>query len=72
MEHARLNQLACVTLTTFTEVPWNAPFYRRLGFEHCAGATLDKRLAQILVQEYGCGFAPDSRCAMSWRVPWIP
>jgi GNAT superfamily N-acetyltransferase len=72
MEYARLNQLACVTLTTFTQVPWNAPFYRRLGFEHCAGTTLDKRLAQILVQEYGCGFAPDSRCAMSWRVPRVP
>jgi hypothetical protein len=22
-----------VTLTTFRDVPWNAPFYRRLGFE---------------------------------------
>ena len=21
-----------VTLTTFTEVPWNGPYYRRLGF----------------------------------------
>ncbi|MGH8347717.1 MAG: GNAT family N-acetyltransferase [Pseudomonas sp.] len=69
MEHARLNQLASVTLTTFTHVPWNAPFYRRLGFEHCAGEALDKRLAEILAQEYACGFAPDSRCAMSWRVP---
>ncbi len=72
MEYARVNQLASVTLTTFTEVPWNAPFYRRLGFEHNAGATLDKRLAEILAQEYGCGFEPGSRCAMSWRVPQVP
>jgi GNAT superfamily N-acetyltransferase len=72
MDYARLQQLALVTLTTFTQVPWNAPFYRRLGFEHCAGATLDKRLAEILAQEYVCGFAPDSRCAMSWRVPQVP
>jgi GNAT superfamily N-acetyltransferase len=26
------NQLAAVTLTTFTDVPWNAPYYARLGF----------------------------------------
>jgi len=25
--------LAGVTLTTFRDVPWNAPFYRRVGFE---------------------------------------
>jgi GNAT superfamily N-acetyltransferase len=24
--------LAALTLTTFTEVPWNAPYYARLGF----------------------------------------
>lgn len=68
MEHARSNRLRCVTLTTFAQVPWNAPFYTRLGFRHIAGAALDKRLAQILTQEYGCGFEPASRCAMSWRV----
>ena len=30
---ARVEGLAGVTLTTFRDVPWNAPFYRRLGFE---------------------------------------
>jgi GNAT superfamily N-acetyltransferase len=25
-----------VTLTTFRDVPWNAPFYRRVGFEEVA------------------------------------
>jgi GNAT superfamily N-acetyltransferase len=29
---APLNRLPAVTLTTFREVPWNAPFYARLGF----------------------------------------
>lgn len=29
---AQLNGLAAVTLTTFRDVPWNAPFYARLGF----------------------------------------
>ncbi len=30
---ARGEGLAGVTLTTFRDVPWNAPFYRRVGFE---------------------------------------
>jgi GNAT superfamily N-acetyltransferase len=29
---ARRVELAGVTLTTFRDVPWNAPFYRRVGF----------------------------------------
>jgi GNAT superfamily N-acetyltransferase len=30
---SRRKGLAGVTLTTFRDVPWNAPFYRRVGFE---------------------------------------
>jgi len=33
---ARMQQLSCVLLTTFEHVPWNAPFYKRLGFETLA------------------------------------
>ena len=32
MRWARDTGLAAVTLTTFRDVPWNAPFYRRAGF----------------------------------------
>lgn len=64
MDHARSNGLDSVTLTTFKHVPWNAPFYRRLGFE----PTTDSRLAEILAAEYAHGFERDSRCAMAWRV----
>lgn len=32
MNEARSRQLRAVTLTTFCDVPWNAPFYQRLGF----------------------------------------
>lgn len=31
-ERAADNNLAAVTLTTFRDVPWNAPYYVRLGF----------------------------------------
>ncbi|MCB5274764.1 dTDP-fucosamine acetyltransferase [Arthrobacter sp. SO5] len=31
-EWAQANGLARLTLTTFRDVPWNAPYYQRLGF----------------------------------------
>jgi GNAT superfamily N-acetyltransferase len=30
--YARAHGLAALTLTTFTDVPWNAPYYERCGF----------------------------------------
>ncbi|QJI27454.1 GNAT family N-acetyltransferase [Pseudomonas sp. ADAK18] len=68
MDAARSRHLRAVTLTTFCDVPWNAPFYQRLGFERDSLVKPDPRLTQILRDEYGHGFAPDSRCAMVRRV----
>jgi GNAT superfamily N-acetyltransferase len=66
--YARLSRLNFVTLTTFINVPWNAPFYSRVGFQTQAATDLDQRLAAILHEEYKHGFAPGSRCAMAWPV----
>jgi GNAT superfamily N-acetyltransferase len=67
-DYARSSRLSFITLTTFTNVPWNAPFYARIGFQTKATADLDQRLAAILSEEYKHGFAPGSRCAMVWPV----
>ncbi|EPL15575.1 GNAT family N-acetyltransferase [Pseudomonas sp. CF161] len=67
-DYARSSRLSFVTLTTFTNVPWNAPFYSRIGFQTKATTDLDQRLARILSEEYKHGFAPESRCAMAWPV----
>jgi GNAT superfamily N-acetyltransferase len=52
-------RLKSVTLTTFTDVPWNAPWYSRLGFEVSAG---DQRLEALLRAETERGLP--RRCAM--------
>ncbi|MFO2462445.1 GNAT family N-acetyltransferase [Pseudomonas sp. 15FMM2] len=67
MNEVRSQRLRAVTLSTFNDVPWNAPFYQRLGFERDSLARPDPRLAAILRDEYAHGFAPGSRCAMVWR-----
>jgi GNAT superfamily N-acetyltransferase len=53
-----------VTLTTFRDVPWNEPYYQRLGFQTLAALELDQRLASILAAEIEAGLPGDRRCAM--------
>ncbi|WP_156722333.1 GNAT family N-acetyltransferase [Streptomyces apocyni] len=43
--------LTALTLTTFAEVPWNAPYYARLGFTTLEEAELPPGLRKIRAQE---------------------
>lgn len=62
VESARSRGLRAVTLTTFTDVPWNAPFYARQGFTLLTPAQLNERLRGILRDEQAHGLS--GRCAM--------
>ncbi|MCW2254126.1 GNAT superfamily N-acetyltransferase [Providencia alcalifaciens] len=53
-----------VTLTTFRDIPWNAPYYQRLGFSIIEASELSCTLKSILQQEVDTGFAIEDRCAM--------
>jgi GNAT superfamily N-acetyltransferase len=64
IDHARRLGLPTVTLTTFREVPWNAPFYGRCGFEVLADDDLSQRLRAVLRQEVDAGLPAARRCAM--------
>jgi len=64
-DHARNRGLTALTLTTFRNVPWNAPFYARLGFEKMT--TLTPELRQKREEETAHGFVYETRCAM--RLP---
>ena len=57
-------KLTGITLTTFQEVPWNAPFYSKMGFVILSNKALDQRLASVLDREHSHGFPKGSRCAM--------
>ena len=58
---------AGVTLTTFREVPWNAPFYERLGFEVLDPLSLSPGLAHAFANEGRRGLPLHLRCAMRWQ-----
>jgi GNAT superfamily N-acetyltransferase len=53
-----------LTLTTFRDVPWNAPFYARAGFRELAATELGPGLAAILRAEARRGLDPARRVAM--------
>jgi len=53
-----------VTLTTFRDVPWNMPFYARLGFEVIPSEEFSPALFSILHDETRRGLDPTRRVAM--------
>jgi predicted N-acetyltransferase YhbS len=61
--------LDAVTLTTFRTIPWNGPYYERLGFRTLEEAELSPRLRDVLDLEDGQGLARDTRCAMRLTLP---
>jgi len=63
MRTAKRDGLPAVTLTTFRDVAWNEPFYRKLGFRTLADA-MPQRLQAILEAEVAQGLPREKRCAM--------
>ncbi len=60
IDWARAERLSAVTLTTFRNIPFNAPFYASMGFDVLDAPT--PHLAATLADEVARGF--DHRCAM--------
>ncbi|GGQ04203.1 hypothetical protein GCM10010266_29670 [Streptomyces griseomycini] len=67
---AREEGLTALTLTTFAEVPWNAPYYARLGFRTLAGPDLTPGLRRIRAEESGHGLDRWPRVCMRIDLPW--
>ncbi|NBE53778.1 GNAT family N-acetyltransferase, partial [Streptomyces boluensis] len=61
--------LDALTLTTFTEVPWNAPYYTRLGFHTLAPAALTPGLRIIRAHEAELGLDRWPRVCMRRALP---
>ncbi|MGW7492526.1 GNAT family N-acetyltransferase [Streptomyces sp. NPDC054786] len=60
-----------LTLTTFAEVPWNAPYYTRIGFRVLADAECTPGLRAIRAQEAALGLDRWPRVCMR-REPGRP
>ena len=64
-DYAHRHRQAGLALTTFCDVPWNAPYYERLGFETVADAALPPPIQLIIAAEHDRFPEPERRrCAM--------
>ena len=59
--------LSGVTLTTYRDIPWNAPFYRRLGFIDLGDDELTPALREVVQEEAERGLDPARRTVMRWE-----
>jgi len=69
IEWARTAGHPWITLTTFRDVPWNAPFYAKLGFRVLAAAELSAGVRAIVAAETARGLDPDRRVVMRRDLP---
>ena len=67
---AGTNGYSWVTLTTFRDVPWNMPFYERLGFAEIPPEERSPALLSVIEDETRRGLDPRLRVAM--RRPCAP
>lgn len=56
--------LPAVTLTTFTDIPWNAPLYRHLGFRDLGDDEIGPQLRAVRDDETAHGLDPARRVCM--------
>jgi GNAT superfamily N-acetyltransferase len=64
---ARARAYPALLLTTFRDVPWNAPYYQRLGFHILRDEEVGPGLRAIRAHETALGLPPESRVCM--RLP---
>lgn len=61
---ARRRKLPALTLTTFRSVPWNAPYYARLGFIDMREDEVGPGLTMVLARQRAAGLDMANRVAM--------
>jgi GNAT superfamily N-acetyltransferase len=58
-----------LSLSTFRDIPWNAPFYTKLGFAPVDDAELTTGFEQIRLKEFEAGLPITDRVIMYWMIP---
>ncbi len=57
-------EMGAITLTTFADVPWNAPLYRRLGFQDLDEDEIGPELRELRTAAAAHGLDPAARVCM--------
>lgn len=65
---ARESGIPAITLTTFRDIPWNAPFYQKLGFRILEAGELTPSQLQIVEEEERHGLKRELRVMMRYEI----
>jgi GNAT superfamily N-acetyltransferase len=68
IEWARSCDYPALTLVTFRHLPWNAPFYERMGFVSMAPSEIGGELAGLLQEEGMAGIDVQQRVCMQLKL----
>lgn len=71
IDWARSADFPTVTLITFRHLPWNAPFYEKMGFVRMKPAELGEELAFLLAEEGTAGIDMRKRLCMKLKLTQI-
>ncbi|MFN0109759.1 MAG: GNAT family N-acetyltransferase [Blastocatellia bacterium] len=63
--------IQAMTLTTFLDIPWNAPFYQKLGFRVLEPAEWTLGLKQVVEDEENHGLARELRAVMRIEITTV-
>jgi GNAT superfamily N-acetyltransferase len=66
---ARSLGLPALSLTTFRTVPWNAPYYARLGFHEMSDNQIGPSLRLVIARQQAAGLDVANRVAMRRYLP---
>ncbi len=62
------NNYPVVTLTTYTDIPWNAPFYRKCGFIDLSREEIPEDLYTLFLNEHKSGLLMADRAVMIYKI----
>ncbi|PKP80599.1 MAG: N-acetyltransferase [Alphaproteobacteria bacterium HGW-Alphaproteobacteria-18] len=71
MEEAKDRGLKRVVLSTFRDLPWNGPFYRKNGFRELPRKKMEKWMIEIESIQDDNGLNVRERCFMARRLGWL-
>lgn len=66
---ARQESLPTITLSTFRDIPWNAPYYAKLGFQPLTDDDLEPGFRDVRVHEAEAGLDINRRVCMILPLP---
>jgi GNAT superfamily N-acetyltransferase len=65
---AKFKKYSIITLTTFKNIPWNYPFYKKMGFMVLPENLYTSGINKLVEHEHSRGLYQEERCVMQMKI----